>query len=138
MQGTQVQSLVWEDPTCLGATKPEYHNYQDCPVQQLQKPVHPEPVLHSKRSRCNEKPVNNQEQTPLTATRESPNTATETQHRPPHTHTHTQNLRRTGRKRNAFRSSVAHEPSLPFEPNTRDCEMKNKKAQIEQKLSLGS
>ena len=22
MQGTRVQALVWEDPTCLGATKP--------------------------------------------------------------------------------------------------------------------
>ena len=27
MQGTQVQSLVWEDPTCCGATKPMSHNY---------------------------------------------------------------------------------------------------------------
>ena len=27
MQGTQVRSLVWEDPTCLGATKPVHHNY---------------------------------------------------------------------------------------------------------------
>ena len=27
MQGTQVQSLVWEDPTCRGATKPVRHNY---------------------------------------------------------------------------------------------------------------
>ena len=26
MQGTQVQSLVWEDPTCCGATKPSHHN----------------------------------------------------------------------------------------------------------------
>ena len=26
MQGTQVCSLVWEDPTCLGATKPVSHN----------------------------------------------------------------------------------------------------------------
>ena len=25
-QGTQVQSLVWEDPTCRGATKPVCHN----------------------------------------------------------------------------------------------------------------
>ena len=28
MQGTQVQSLVQEDPTFLGATKPEHHIYQ--------------------------------------------------------------------------------------------------------------
>ena len=27
MQGTRVQSLVWEDPTCCGATKPVRHNY---------------------------------------------------------------------------------------------------------------
>ena len=27
MQGTRVQVLVWEDPTCLGATKPVSHNY---------------------------------------------------------------------------------------------------------------
>ena len=27
MQGTQVQALVREDPTCGGATKPVCHNY---------------------------------------------------------------------------------------------------------------
>ena len=27
MQGTWVQSLVWEDPTCRRATKPKRHNY---------------------------------------------------------------------------------------------------------------
>ena len=27
MQGTRVQALVREDPTCLGATKPVGHNY---------------------------------------------------------------------------------------------------------------
>ena len=26
-QGTQIRSLVWEDPTCRGATKPVCHNY---------------------------------------------------------------------------------------------------------------
>ena len=26
MQGTWVQALVWEDPTCRGATKPMRHN----------------------------------------------------------------------------------------------------------------
>ena len=26
MQGTQVQALVWEDPTCHAATKPMRHN----------------------------------------------------------------------------------------------------------------
>ena len=27
MQGTRLRSLVWEDPTCHGATKPVCHNY---------------------------------------------------------------------------------------------------------------
>ena len=27
MQGTGVQSLVWEDPTCWGAAEPVCHNY---------------------------------------------------------------------------------------------------------------
>ena len=27
MQGTQVRVLVWEDPTCRGATRPVSHNY---------------------------------------------------------------------------------------------------------------
>ncbi|KAJ8780909.1 hypothetical protein J1605_000952 [Eschrichtius robustus] len=27
MQGIQVRPLVWEDPTCSGATKPVRHNY---------------------------------------------------------------------------------------------------------------
>ena len=27
MQGTQVRALVWEDPTCCGATGPMSHNY---------------------------------------------------------------------------------------------------------------
>ena len=27
MQGTRVRALVWEDPTCLRATKPVHHNY---------------------------------------------------------------------------------------------------------------
>ena len=26
MQGTRVQALVWEDPTCRGATRPVSHN----------------------------------------------------------------------------------------------------------------
>ena len=26
MQGTRVQALVWEDPTCRGATGPVTHN----------------------------------------------------------------------------------------------------------------
>ena len=33
MQGTQVQSLVWEDPTCCGASKPVRHNYWACALE---------------------------------------------------------------------------------------------------------
>ena len=59
MQGTRVQALVQEDPTCRGATKPSCHNYGACALQpishnyracvpQLLKPVRLEPVLHNK------------------------------------------------------------------------------------------
>ena len=27
LQVTRVQSMVWEDPTCRGATKPVHHKY---------------------------------------------------------------------------------------------------------------
>ena len=48
MQGTRVWSLVQEDPTGWGATKPVNHNYWAHTL---------EPVLHHKRrSHCNEKP----------------------------------------------------------------------------------
>ena len=33
MQGTQVQALVQEDPTCRGATKPVRHNYWACTLE---------------------------------------------------------------------------------------------------------
>ena len=33
MQGTPVQSLVREDPTCHGATKPMRHNYWACALE---------------------------------------------------------------------------------------------------------
>ena len=41
MPGTQVQSLVQEDPTCHGATKPMYHNSWARAL---------EPMSHNKRS----------------------------------------------------------------------------------------
>ena len=34
MQETLVQSLVQEDPTCLGTTKPVCHNFWACALQQ--------------------------------------------------------------------------------------------------------
>ena len=68
MQGTWVQFLVREDPTCRGATEPVRHNYWAyaleptshnywARVPQLLKPTRLEPVLHNERSHCNEKPV---------------------------------------------------------------------------------
>ena len=33
MQGTRVRSLVREDPTCHGATKPMRHNYGACALE---------------------------------------------------------------------------------------------------------
>ena len=55
MQGTRVQALVREDPTCRGATKPVRHNYWACALEpashnywahmpQLLKPVCLEPA----------------------------------------------------------------------------------------------
>ena len=55
MQGTRVWALVREDPTCLGKTKHMCHNYW-ARVTQLLSP-HLEPLLCSKRSHRNEKPV---------------------------------------------------------------------------------
>ena len=49
MRGTRVWDLVWEDPTCCGATKPVSHNYWAC-VPQLLKPARLEPVLHNEES----------------------------------------------------------------------------------------
>ena len=61
MQGTRVQALVQEDPTCRRATKPVRHNYWACEPQLL-KPVCLEPVLCNKRSHCSEKPVHRNEE----------------------------------------------------------------------------
>ena len=38
MQGTQVRALVWEVPTCWGATKPVHHNYSRAHKLQLLSP----------------------------------------------------------------------------------------------------
>ena len=53
MQGTWVQSLVREDPTCRGATKPVHHNYCARILQ---------PMLCNKRSHNNEKPTHRNEE----------------------------------------------------------------------------
>ena len=73
MQGTQVQALVREDPTCRGATKPVHHNYWACALEpvsnnywahepQLLKPASLEAMIHNKRSHHNEKPVHRNEE----------------------------------------------------------------------------
>ena len=73
MQGMRVRALVWEDPTCCGATKPMRHNYWACTLEpkshnywahmsQLLKPVLLEPMLRDKRSHRNEKPVHHNEE----------------------------------------------------------------------------
>ena len=56
MQGTPVQSLVQEDPTCRGATKPVHPTYWAHALQEL-KPMCLEPVLCNKQGLCNEKPM---------------------------------------------------------------------------------
>ena len=72
MQGTRVRALVWEDPTCCGATKPVRHSYWACALEpvshnywarmpQLLKPACLEPVLCNKRSHRNEKPAHHNE-----------------------------------------------------------------------------
>ena len=60
MQGTRVRSLVQEDPTSRGATKPMCDNYW-AHMPQLLKPVRLEPVLRNKRSHSNEKPAHHNE-----------------------------------------------------------------------------
>ena len=55
VQGTQVQSLAWEDPTCCGAAKPERYNYWSPCTES------PQHAPHKKRSHCNEKPWHSQE-----------------------------------------------------------------------------
>ena len=72
MQGTRVRALVWEDPTCHGATRP---------VTTITEPAHLEPVLRNKRGRDSERSAHcDEEWPPLAATRESPRTETKTQH----------------------------------------------------------
>ena len=72
MQGSRVRALVWEDPTCHGATGP---------VSTTTEPAHLEPVLHNGRGRDSERPAHRDEDwPPLATTRESPCTETKTQH----------------------------------------------------------
>ena len=69
--GDMDSSLVWEEPTCRGARKPMHHNYRA--HLQLLKPPHLQSLL------CNGRSHHNEEQPPLTTTRECPCAATKTQ-----------------------------------------------------------
>ena len=72
MQGTRVQALVWEDPTCCRATKPVHHSYGACALQ---------PTSHSYWAHVPQlKPaLRNEEYPPLAANRESLRPAMKTQ-----------------------------------------------------------
>ena len=59
MQETQLRSLIQEDAACCGATKPVCPNF--CALWQgdtMTGTSTLDPVLHGKRSHCNEKPMN--------------------------------------------------------------------------------
>ena len=103
MQGIWVQSLVQEDPTCCGATKPMCHNYWACALEpvshnywahapQLLKPACSRahvlqllsPHAATTEAACLEPVLRNKrshrnEKPALATTRESPRTATKTQ-----------------------------------------------------------
>ena len=59
VQGTSVQFLVWEDPTCCGATEPVFHNYWTYALEPAScnywRPWTLGPVLCKKRNYSNEK-----------------------------------------------------------------------------------
>ena len=86
MQGTRVQALVQEDPTCGGATKPVSHNYW-AHVPQLLSPRATTTEVRAPRARApqQEKPPQWEAQAPqwriapLAATRESLCAAMKTQ-----------------------------------------------------------
>ena len=78
-QGTRFGALVWEDPTCRGATKPMCHSYV-ARVPQLLKPLHLEPVFCNKRSHCNEKPTHCYKEYPLLAAIKESLCTAKTQH----------------------------------------------------------
>ena len=91
MQEPRVRALVWEDPTCRGATKPLSHNYWASALEpvsynywghvpQLLQPVHLEPMLRNKRSHRNEKPRTTMKSSPRSPQLEkSPHATTKTQ-----------------------------------------------------------
>ena len=55
MQGTWIQSIAWEDFTCCG---------QLSPCDAATKPIHQEPVVYNRKSRCSEKLMYRKESSP--------------------------------------------------------------------------
>ena len=70
VQGTRIWTLVWEDPTCLGAAKPVYHSYWACA---------PEPGNHREKPLQWEALALQEEWPLLTVTRENPFVTIKTQ-----------------------------------------------------------
>ena len=58
MQGTWVQALVQEDPTCCRAARPVCHSYWAYTLE----PTHLEPVLQDERSHHNGRPAHGNEE----------------------------------------------------------------------------
>ena len=83
MQGTWVRSLVREDPTCRGATKPVRHNYWACALE-CPRATTAEARAPTARAPQQEKPPQWETRTPQwrvsPATRESLRAAKKTQH----------------------------------------------------------
>ena len=93
MQKTQVQSLIQEDPTCRGATKPEHHSYSWArapesgspnywrPVPHLLKPPRPrDHALPQEKLRQQEAHTPQQRVTPALCSWRKARSATKTQH----------------------------------------------------------
>ena len=82
MQGTWIQSLVWEDSTCQEATEPDSQNYQAC-VMQLLKPQHPGACAMQQEKPAQEARASQQESSYclLVTTRKDTHTTTKTQSR---------------------------------------------------------
>ena len=72
VQGMRVRALIWEDPTCRGATRPVSHNYWACASGAC--------APQQERPRQWEARALRWRVAPLAATGESPRTETKTQH----------------------------------------------------------
>ena len=100
-QETQVGSLIWDDPTCLSATKPVCHNYRTCAleprncdywthVQQLLNPMCLEPGSTAKEATAMRSQHIVKKSSPCSLHLEKALEATKTQHS--HKKTKTENL----------------------------------------------